>query len=152
MSLAEILKFLHVMSVIVWVGGGVMLQVLLARARATGPEASAMLNRSAEWTSQRIFMPSSFAALIFGVWLVIEGGYDFADLWITLGFVGFAISAVNGMAVLGPTAKKMKELVDQRGPNDPVVAHMARRLDLFGRIDLIVLIAVVFVMITKPGL
>ena len=152
MSLVEILKFLHVLSVIVWVGGGVMLQILLWRSNLAGPDNARVFNQSAEWTHQRLFMPASFAALIFGVWLVIAGGYDFADLWITLGFVGFAISAVIGMAVLGPTSKKMKELIEQRGPNDPVVTHMSRRIDLFGRIDLVVLIAVVFVMVTKPGL
>lgn len=152
MNLAEILKFLHVLAVIVWVGGGLMLQVLLWRAKLAGPEATRAFTHGAEWTSQRVFMPASFAALIFGVWLVIEAGYDFADLWITLGFVGFAMSALIGMAVLGPTSKKMKALLEERGPNDPVVAHMARRLDVFGRVDLVVLIVVVFVMVTKPGL
>lgn len=152
MSLPEALKFLHVLAAIVWVGGGVMLQVLMARARRAGPEEAANFNRHAEWTSNHVFMPASFAALAFGVWLVIAGGYDFADLWITLGFVGFVLSAINGMAVLGPSAKKMKEAIDARGPNDPEAVRLARRLDLFGRFDLLVLIAVVFVMVVKPGL
>jgi uncharacterized membrane protein len=152
MSLAETLKFLHVLSVIVWVGGGVMLQVLLWRAAKAGPDDRRVLSQSADWTHQRLFMPASFAALVFGIWLVIEGGYDFSDLWITLGFVGFAISALIGMAVLGPTSKRMKALIEERGPNDPVVTHMARRIDLFGRVDLVVLVAVIFVMVTKPGL
>ena len=147
-----IFTFLHVLSVIVWVGGGIMFQILLARARRAGPESTAEFNRHAEWTSQRVFMPSSFAALIFGIATVIAGDYDWGDTWITLGLVGFAISAITGMAVLGPTAKKMKAIVEERGPNDPVAAHMARRLDLFGKIDLVVLIAVVFDMIVKPGL
>jgi uncharacterized membrane protein len=147
-----IFKFLHVLSVIVWVGGGIMFQILLARARKAGPESTAEFNRHAEWTSQRVFMPASFAALISGVVTVIVGSYDWADAWIAIGFVGFFLSAINGMAILGPTAKKMKAVVEERGPNDPVAAHMARRLDLFGKVDLVVLIAVVFDMIVKPGL
>jgi uncharacterized membrane protein len=147
-----IFKFLHVLSVIVWVGGGIMFQILLARARKAGPESTAEFNRHAEWTSQRVFMPASFAALISGVVTVIVGSYDWADAWIAIGFVGFFLSAINGMAILGPTAKKMKSVVEERGPNDPVAAHMARRLDLFGKVDLVVLIAVVFDMIVKPGL
>jgi uncharacterized membrane protein len=148
----NVLKFLHVLASIIWVGGGFMFQVLLWRARSIGPEATATFNQAAEWTSQRVFMPASFAALIFGVATVISGNYDWGDTWITLGFVGFAISAVNGMAVLGPTSKKMKAIIEERGPNDPVATHMARRLDLFGRVDLVVLITVVFIMIVKPGL
>jgi uncharacterized membrane protein len=147
-----ILKFLHVLAAVVWVGGGVMLQVLLARSRKAGPESAAAFNQHAEWTSRHLFMPASFAALVFGIATVLAGNYDWADLWITLGFVGFFISAINGMAVLGPTAKKMKAVVDERGPNDPVAVHMARRMDLFGRIDLVVLIAVIFDMVVKPGL
>jgi uncharacterized membrane protein len=147
-----IFKFLHVLSAAIWVGGGFMLQMLLWRARRLGPEAAAQFNQAAEWTSQHVFMPSSFAALAFGIATTIAGKFDWGDLWITLGIVGFAISAINGMAVLGPTAKKMKAIIEERGPNDPVATHMARRLDLFGRIDLIVLIAVVFDMVVKPGL
>jgi uncharacterized membrane protein len=146
----NILKFLHVLSAAIWVGGGFMLQMLLWRARRLGPEASAEFNKAAEWTSQHVFMPTSFATLAFGIAVTVVGPWSFSELWITLGFVGFAISAINGMAVLGPTAKKMKALVEERGPNDPVAAHMARRLDLFGRLDLVVLIAVVFIMIVKP--
>jgi hypothetical protein len=148
----SILKFFHVFFAIVWLGGGIMLQVLLGRARAAGPDAVAQLNDWAEWTSQRVFMPASFLTLGFGIATVAVGGYDWADPWIGIGFLGFLISAIIGSAVLGPTAKKMKALIAERGPNDPVVAHMARRIGLAGRIDLISLIIVVFVMVTKPGL
>lgn len=148
----NILTFLHVLSAVVWVGGGVMLQVLLARAKKAGPESVAEFNQGAEWTSRRVFMPASFATLAFGIATVIVGPWSFSDTWITLGFVGFAISALNGMAILGPTSKKMKAVIAERGPNDPVGAHMARRMDLAGRIDLVVLIAVVFDMVIKPGL
>ena len=151
MTATDILKFFHVFFAIVWVGGGIMLQFLLARAKAAGPEAMAHFNDMAEWTSSRVFMPASFLTLGFGIATVIAGGYDWAEMWISVGFVGFIISGVLGMAVLGPTAKKMKALIAERGPNDPVVAHMARRIDLAGRVDLIVLIIVVFMMVTKPG-
>ncbi len=151
MTATDILKFFHVLSAVVWVGGGVMLQFLLARAKAAGPEAMGAFNESAEWTSNRVFMPASFLTLGFGIATVIAGGYDWAEMWISVGFVGFILSGILGMAVLGPTAKKMKTLVAERGPNDPVVAHMARRLDTVGKIDLVILIIVVFMMVTKPG-
>jgi uncharacterized membrane protein len=151
MTLVEVLKFLHVLFAVLWVGGGFLLQLLLFRAKRVGPDELASLTSAAEWTSQRFFMPASFAVLGFGVWLVIAGGYDWGDMWITLGIVGYLLSALNGMAILGPTSKKMKGLIEQRGPNDPVVTHMSRRLDLAGRFDLVVLIAVIFVMVTKPG-
>lgn len=152
MTRYEIVKFLHVLAVIVWVGGGVMIQILLARAKRAGPEAMTWFNQGAEWTSQRVFVPASFAALGFGIWLVIDGPWSFGDTWITLGLVGFAVSAINGSVNLGQAAKKMKELIASKGPADPGVQRLARHMDVFGRIDLLILTAVVFDMVVKPGL
>lgn len=145
----SIFTFLHILFAVVWVGGGVMLQILLWRAKKAGPEAMGTFNAMAEWTSNAVFMPSSFLTLAFGIATVIAGGYDWAATWISIGFVGFLLSGVIGMAILGPTAKKMKAVVAERGPSDPVATHLARRMDLFGRIDLVILIVVVFVMVTK---
>ncbi|MEX2394595.1 MAG: DUF2269 family protein [Actinomycetota bacterium] len=150
MNATDILKFLHVLSAIVWVGGGFMLQVLLARSRKLGPDSMNQFTQAAEWTSNRIFMPASFAALISGIATTVVGSYDWGAPWIGIGFAGFLVSAIIGMAVLGPTSKKLKELGPQRGPNDPVVTHLARRIDRAGKIDLVVLVAVVFVMVVKP--
>lgn len=146
------IKFFHVLSAIVWVGGGVMLQALMARAKKIGPESVSAFSEAAEWTSKHIFMPAAFAALGFGIWLTIAGGYDWGELWITLGMVGFAASALIGMAILGPTSKKMNALAAERGPNDPVVVHMSRRIERAGRFDLVILILVVLDMVVKPGL
>lgn len=151
MSRYDIIKFLHVFAVIVWVGGGVMLQILLGRARKAGPNDLASFTGAAEWTSQRVFMPSSFAVLGLGIWLVVDSPWNFSDPWIGIGIVGYALSALNGMINLGPTSRKMKELIADRGPADAGVQTLARRLNVGGRIDLLVLTAVVFDMVVKPG-
>jgi uncharacterized membrane protein len=146
-----IFKSLHVLSAMIWVGGGVMLQMLLYRARQAGPESVARFNEGVEWTSKHVFMPASFSALVFGIATTAAGHYGFSKPWINIGFAGFLLSSLIGMAVLGPTSKKMKALIAERGPHDPVVAHMERRIQLFGRIDLIILVLVVLDMVIKPG-
>ncbi|MGH2759072.1 MAG: DUF2269 family protein [Actinomycetota bacterium] len=151
MTRYEILVFLHVLAVIVWVGGGVMLQILLGRARKAGPDDLASFTDAAEWTSQRVFMPTSFAVLGLGIWLVVDSPWNFSDPWIGIGIVGYALSALNGMINLGPTSRKMKELIAERGPADPGVQTLARRIGIAGRLDLLVLVAVVFDMVVKPG-
>ncbi len=151
MTLYEGLLFLHVLAVIIWVGGGVMLQILLGRARKAGPDDLASFTGAAEWTSQRVFMPTSFAVLGLGIWLVVDSPWNFSDPWIGIGIIGYALSALNGMINLGPTSRKMKELIAERGPADPGVQGLARRINIAGRLDLLVLIAVVFDMVVKPG-
>jgi uncharacterized membrane protein len=150
--MTDLLMFLHITSAAIWVGGGFLLQVLMWRAQKLGPETVREFTNAAEWTSQRLFMPASFSALIFGVATVVSGGYDWGDPWIGIGFLGFILSALIGMAVLGPTSKRMKALIAERGPTDPVVTQLSRRIQNFGRIDLIILIAVVADMVFKPGL
>jgi uncharacterized membrane protein len=150
MTRYSLIVFLHVLAAIIWVGGGVMLQVLELRARRAGPESVVSLGEAASWTSGRVFMPASFAALGTGIWAVLEGPWSFAEVWISIGFAGFIASAVLGMAILGPTSKAMLTLAADRGPGDPAVMRKARRLSKVGWIDLLILIAVVFVMVTKP--
>lgn len=152
MTLVDGLKFLHVLAAVLWVGGGVMLQLLMYRARKLGPESVSAFSQGASWTSNVFFMPASFAALIFGIWLVIAGGYDWGDAWISIGLSGYLASAVIGMAFLGPTSKKMAALAEERGPSDPVVTQLARRIDNLGRIDLLILVFVTWAMVVKPGL
>ena len=152
MNATNILKFLHVMSVITWVGGGIFIQVLMAQARKGGPEALRHFNELAEWASNHLFMPASIGALVFGIATAASGHFEFKQLWITLGFIGFAITLVDGMAILGPTAKKMKAVIAERGPNDPEVTKLANRMQMSGRIDLLVLVLVVLDMVVKPGL
>ena len=151
MTRYDIVKFLHIFAVIVWVGGGIMLQILLGRARKAGPADVASFTGAAEWTSQRVFMPMSFAVLGFGIWLVVDSPWNFSEPWIGIGIIGYALSALNGMINLGPTARKMKALIAERGPADPGVQTLAKRLNLGGRLDLLVLVAVVFDMVIKPG-
>jgi hypothetical protein len=45
----------------------------------------------------------------------------------------------------------MKDLIAERGPEDVGVQRLARRMQAAGRLDLVVLTAVVFDMVVKPG-
>jgi hypothetical protein len=148
---ATIFKFLHVLSAMVWVGGGVMMQALAARSFKGAPEDSLQFAQQAAWVGNRVFMPASFATVIFGLGLVGIGHYQW-KLWLVLGLIGFVITAVNGAAVLGRIGKKLGQLASERGPSDPVVQYTARRLRMAMAFDLIVILLVVFDMVTKPGL
>ena len=68
MNRYDISKFLHVLSVAVWVGGGVMEQLHAFRAsRSPNPEELLIASRNMSWASMRLFMPASIAALLFGI-------------------------------------------------------------------------------------
>jgi uncharacterized membrane protein len=146
-----IVKFLHVLSAMVWVGGGVMMQALAMRSFRAGPEEALRYAQQAAWTGNRVFLPASITTLVFGLGLVGVAHYEW-KLWLTLGLIGYVITAVNGGAVLGRLSKQLAQLATERGPSDPVVQYTARRLRRAMSVDLVIVALVVFDMIVKPGL
>ena len=87
MTLYEFLVFVHVLMVVVWVGGDVAIQALALRAtRAKEPARMAAFSADAEWIGLRVFMPASIVVVIVGIWAAIEGDWDFGQAWISIGF------------------------------------------------------------------
>ena len=151
MSLYELFKTIHVVAAIGWVGAGMFSQVLLIRAQLAGPAALAQLGGYLGYLGPRYFSPLSGVVLLAGIAMVIVSGLNFSDLWIIIGLVGFAATAVTGAVYLGPSAEKVSKLMTERGPEDPEVQSQLQRIFAISRIDLVVLILVVVNMVIKPG-
>lgn len=153
MSLYEFLKFVHVLAAVVWIGGGVAIQVLALRAtRSKDPVRTAAVSGDAEWMGLRVFMPASVLLLVFGIWAASEGNWDFGQAWISIGFAAFFFSLVLGMAFLGPESGRIKRLVQERGYEHPEVGRRISRILLFSRVELVVLAVAIWAMVAKPGL
>ena len=76
----EWLKFGHVLSAVVWVGGSAMLTILGIRAsRSTSPERILAFTRETAWVGRFVFTPATFALLGFGSWAVENGGLDWGS-------------------------------------------------------------------------
>jgi uncharacterized membrane protein len=152
MSYYEILLFLHLLTAIVWLGGGFMLQVLVIRAERAGD--GLLLKKIAEnagWLAQRVFIPSSLAVLVLGILLTIEGPWGFGDLWIVLGLVGYAVSFLTGILFLEPEGKRIDAAMTAHGPGSPQAAHHVRRINVVQRMEMVILFLVVAVMALKPS-
>ncbi len=151
MTLAKLMLTGHILSVVTWVGGGIMMQALAARARAAGPDDVYGFAQSAAWAGNRVFMPASVATLAFGLATVATEHWTFKPLWIKLGLLGWLLTAVNGGAVLGRLSRKMKNLGAERGPTDPSVQAASRKLLAAMNIDLVIVILVIADMVFKPS-
>jgi len=152
MSLYSVLLFAHILGVVVWVGGSVSLQVLGMRVRSSAdPQRMAALATDAEWMGIRVYMPAAGVVLLAGIALVFTGSWSFQQLWVALGIVAFAFSFILGAAVVGPTAKKVGERLASHGPEDSEVQASIQKIFLASRIELAVLIFIVFDMAVKPG-
>jgi uncharacterized membrane protein len=153
-GLYEWLKALHVLLAVVWVGGAAALQVLAIRIeREHDPLRMAAFAGQAEWMGMRVFAPASGLLLIFGIWMVIEEpAWTFGQFWILAALAMFAFSFLSGLLYISPQSGRLKAIFETRGPDAPEAVALLGRLFLISRIELVLLVLIVFDMVMKPGL
>jgi uncharacterized membrane protein len=152
-TLYQALVFVHILMAVVWVGGAALIQGLVIRAkRSSEPGAMAHLAGQAEWVGVRLFMPASLILIASGMWAVIEGPWEFDQAWISAGFAVWILSFLVGMGFLAPESGRIKKLMDERGPDDGQVRARLSRIFLVSRVELLLLIAVIYIMVAKPWL
>jgi uncharacterized membrane protein len=153
-GLYEWLKAFHVLFAVVWVGGALALQALAIRiVREHDPAKMAAFAGQAEWIGFRVFAPASGLLLILGIWMVIdEPAWTFGQLWILAALAMFAYSFLSGLLYIGPQSGKLKKIYETEGVESPAGVALLRRLFVMSRIELVLLVLIVFDMVLKPGL
>jgi uncharacterized membrane protein len=151
MTLYEGLLFLHILGAIVWVGGNITFQFVGLRALASGePVRIAALGRDADWIGLRVYTPAALVVVLAGIGMVMEGDIGFGRGWVIAGIAGFAYSFLAGSFYNGPRSRKIGEAIDAGRAGTPEVDQGIRRLLLSARLELAVLLFVVFNMAVKP--
>ena len=145
-----VLKTIHILAVVVWVGGGAMLTMLIGRARRASDTGTLLtLVRQVQFVGPRVFAPSSLIAVGTGIWLVLDGDLDW-DLWVILGLVGWAATFVTGNFFLRPAGERLGAALEARGPDDPEAMGYVTRILNVARVDQLVLLLVIVDMVIKP--
>ena len=153
MTLYETLKFLHIVAAAVVLGGGAMILAFSASALlGKNGERLLAIHRVAAWVGTRVFGPAWALVLAFGVWTALEGGFEFGDAWIAIGFVVFAIAFL-----LGPTAHMRNSLalgqaIEQAGPTSAGALTIMKRETFVQAVEVALTIFAAWAMTAKPGL
>jgi hypothetical protein len=132
----QLFLFLHIASVIVWVGAGTTLALLWLHPEPTLEQRI----RLGEWLGPRLFAPASLGALAFGLVLVHEGHWTFHPFWVQFGLGAFAASLLINAAV--------RPAFVRRVPGQP--QRMARGLAALALFELAILYSTVAAMSLKP--
>jgi uncharacterized membrane protein len=144
-----IVKFCHVVSAVVWVGGGFALMLLALRAeRANNIEAMLVAMRATGELANRLFVPMSLLTFAFG-FILCWFWVGFSDLWVVIGLAGYFTTFAIGMTVFCPTAAKMGGLIAEQGVTPRVLA-LGQRMLRFARLDYSVMLIIVADMVLKP--
>jgi uncharacterized membrane protein len=149
MTWYSFLLFAHVAMAVVWVGGGLMMQMFVVRTSMSGePSRMATLGEDIEWIANRVFIPASLLAFLSGVLLVVESDfYGFGDDWIVIGLVLYAISFFSGILFLGPEAGRIGKLTAEGSAE---AGPRTLRLVMLARLELVLLFALIYHMTVKP--
>ena len=152
MTLAELLTLIHIVAVIVWLGGAFMLGLLFERAQRAEDEATVLgLAKLGEFLGKAVFNPAGIITLAAGIWLVIETSYEFSEPWISLGFLGIASGAVLGMTFYPKAFRRVQAGIESDGLLSNETLSALRTLRLVSSLEWIFLVIVVWAMVFKPG-
>jgi uncharacterized membrane protein len=154
MDTYETYKLIHVLAAVVWVGGAITTQALSLRigaaAKAGDPGRMESFAGDVEWIGTRVFIPASLLLLVFGHLTAAEADIGFDVTWLWAGQAIWAASFLAGVAFFGPESGRLKKLIAADGWTSDVVQQRYARLILGTRVELVLLVAAVVLMVTKP--
>lgn len=146
-----VLKVVHVLSVVVWIGGVIALTTItsfLLRARDRGT-LSAWLPHTARY-GQRIAGPASLLVLLSGIGMVIVSRIGFGAPWVRAGFLGILLHFLYGVTIMRSRARAFVPLLAGPSADDARLAKAGRRMLASNAIYLLLMASVIAVMVLKP--
>ena len=145
----DALLIVHILAAATWLGAGVTVGFLTPRLRRTGNESAGAFMAVYERMGLLVFNPAGILVLLTGVFLVIDGPWEFESAFVVIGVLVVIIGAVFGARVFTPLSR------------DAQAAHAAgdvARLDriysrfrTFGAIDVSLIVLAIVVMVLKVG-
>jgi len=143
----EFFLFVHITAAVIWLGGAFTFQMYGFVVRRGGdPGEIALFAGRAGHLSERMFVPAALTVVLAGIALMINGNWDWDQLWVIFALATFAASFLTGVLVISPMAKRIPVV----GPTTPAGQALIERLFTILRIDLCFMYAIVFAMVVKP--
>jgi len=148
----ELVKYVHILCAVVWVGGAFYAQLLAVRmSRSSDPAELPSLGRHIEFLGTRVFLPASILLFIAGAILTAQR-WEFQQAWISIAIVLWLISALVGSIYLGPRSKRVAQLFEAEGPTSTAGRALLNRLFVVSRLELVSFLVIIALMVAKPTL
>jgi uncharacterized membrane protein len=149
MAKLDVLKLIHIVAAMVWVGGSIIFVILGTRMAKASNEERLRFNQSMEFVGARVFGPAAALVLAAGIWMVVEHpAYGFSQTWIIVALGGIAVSIAIGLGFHNPQGKALTAELEA---NDPAAAVRSRRIGMVSMFDTLLLLVIVWAMVYKPG-
>lgn len=145
-----ILKWLHILLAIAAIGTNLTYSVWLIRA-SKRPEVLPFTLRGVKILDDWIANPSYALLLATGIGLVLIGAWPLTTTWILISLVLYVLAVVLGLVGYTPTLRRQIKLVDGGKYESQEYAALDRRGRILGIVLAVLVVAIVFLMVVKPG-
>jgi uncharacterized membrane protein len=150
----RMLLLVHILAAMAWVGGAIVIQATLFVARRSQPpEGVDRVMRGFAWADTWIALGAPLVVVITGVAMVlINGAWSFEQAWI-LGSIGLVVAYETIAMTVG--ARLYRQVEGARAQGRLETAGHARTMRAWGRLGallLAMLVAIVGMMVLKPGI
>lgn len=148
MTLFLLLKVVHVLAAIVAVGANVTYAFWLNRA-GRDRERLVWSIEGVRRLDRKFANPGYIVVLVSGIAMVISGGYELSQGWISAAIGLYILTAVVGIAAFAPAIRR--QLAEaEADPASEAYAAAARRVNLLGGLTTAIVVLIVLLMVTKP--
>lgn len=148
MELSATLEFVHVISALVWLGGGLAFAALGTFYERRGDlRTGVVVVTMIAVLGPVVFLPASVLALLSGAMLFVLGGAPWTA-WTVLALPLVATAFGLGAGVIRPTGERIALL--QEAGHDGIAIDMTRRLLRVARLESAIMLAIIVLMVARP--
>lgn len=128
--------FFHILSVIVWMGGSIYVEALMAAVGRSDDESGLVgVFRRVGATNRRLFNIAGVATIVFGFWLVfIVPGWEFESVWVTVGIVVAAVAVVIDLFYTTPRVDRVEALSSDPAADTTTVPGLINQVLMAGHV------------------
>jgi uncharacterized membrane protein len=120
----------HILSVIVWMGGSIYVEALMAAASRGGDEGALVaVFRRVGTTNRRLFNIAGVSTIVFGFWLVGISSYiEFEEIWIGVGILFATIAVVIDLFYATPRTDRVERMMDDPDQSDDAINALIKQV------------------------
>jgi len=146
-----ITKFIHVTLAIVALGANATYGIWLARVAKLPAETQLFVLRTIKVIDDRLANVAYGLLVVTGLFMVWSAGLPLTTRWIASALVLYAIALAMAFTLISPNFRRAIRALESEGPASVTYAQAMSRGRTYGIAISVVVLAIVFLMVTKPA-
>ena len=126
----------HLIAVIVWMGGSIYVEALMAATGRSGDESGLVgVFRKVGVANRRLFNIAGIATIVFGFWLVfIVPGWEFESVWVTVGILVAVVALIIDLFYATPRVDRVERMVEDPEQSNDAIPGLISQVLMAGHI------------------